>query len=810
MKLTVAVCTYRRFDWLITCLEHLKKQSLPQEAFQILVVDNSLEPEKSGAFREKLSGFSNLEYILTDRAGLSYARNVALEKCETPFIVYIDDDALAAETWAEEILNTFDRYPGAGVAGGKVIPIWENDPPEWLVGDLLHPLAVVDWGDDDLFITTCDHTRWLVGANIAYRTDALRKVGGFSTSLGRTRNLLLAHEELSVNKAIEALGHQIVYAPGIRVDHLVQAERTSKPWLFRNAMWEGASRVLLENEHIDVDADNLAEILANSFEVLHTTYSAEDTPESVLNVCAEFRDRGRTECMQLLGPDAASPYVENETEWPVIYIITPCFNAADTIDQTVLSVISQEGPFSIRYHVQDGNSQDGTVDKLEKWTALLKGDGRHLVQCRHVVFTYDSRPDEGMYHAISESVEVMGIPQPGIMAWLNADDYFLPGTLATIQTAFSSAIDISWIIGPIYLFDDTKKTVTWNIYAYPNAVITDGLCDGYHWQFVQQEGIFWKKELWDKAGGLNLDLKYAADWDLWRRFAGCSMPVQTKFPLATYRKRPGQISEQHMDFYLEEIEGNAPFEERKKKLSALAENPQNLWIQWLAVAKDGTYRVEKKQIDIENIPLCTKNHYKEFAREVFEKVGFPEHPGYPIYSGNLSTLHHRRKKVSVMRIFDNRITQFIYTAMPAPVQSILTKFKTGVLSPLLNAPKTGMVWFRIKKSGLFFEKYYRDKYPDVASFGNLLWHYIRYGADEGRNPNPLFDTDWYLIQSPDVRNTGVNPLDHYIRYGAREGRSTSPRFNTARYVEQNPDVKESGKNPLFHYLKYGIMEDRKK
>jgi hypothetical protein len=89
-----------------------------------------------------------------------------------------------------------------------------------------------------------------------------------------------------------------------------------------------------------------------------------------------------------------------------------------------------------------------------------------------------------------------------------------------------------------------------------------------------------------------------------------------------------------------------------------------------------------------------------------------------------------------------------------------------------------------------------------------LVHYVAYGAAEGRDPNPLFDTDWYLAQYPDVRGSALNPLAHYLKYGAAEGRNPSPLFDTGWYEATNPDVARSGLNPLVHYLDYGAAEGR--
>jgi len=73
----------------------------------------------------------------------------------------------------------------------------------------------------------------------------------------------------------------------------------------------------------------------------------------------------------------------------------------------------------------------------------------------------------------------------------------------------------------------------------------------------------------------------------------------------------------------------------------------------------------------------------------------------------------------------------------------------------------------------------------------------------------LFDEKYYLLHNPDVRVADTDPLRHYINFGWREGRNPSAQFDTKFYLKNNPDVELSGKNPLLHYIKYGQKEGRR-
>lgn len=161
----------------------------------------------------------------------------------------------------------------------------------------------------------------------------------------------------------------------------------------------------------------------------------------------------------------------------------------------------------------------------------------------------------------------------------------------------------------------------------------------------------------------------------------------------------------------------------------------------------------------------------------------------------------------------------------------------------------------IEKSGLFDAKYYLFTYHDVRIRDiNPIMHYLKYGANEGRNPSNEFDTKAYYKNNPDIAVQGINPLIHYIyankqsqyentdyeiikkshffdknyycrsysdvknsgieplvhfcQYGWMEGRNPSKEFDTNFYLETYKDVKEANINPLIHYIKYGKKENR--
>ena len=118
------------------------------------------------------------------------------------------------------------------------------------------------------------------------------------------------------------------------------------------------------------------------------------------------------------------------------------------------------------------------------------------------------------------------------------------------------------------------------------------------------------------------------------------------------------------------------------------------------------------------------------------------------------------------------------------------------------------VW-RVRPELLFNSEYYLANSADVAQSGiDPLFHFLRYGYLEGRSPHPLFDPGYYLSRYPDVRLSGQNPLIHYLRFGGAEGRQPHPAFDGAFYLKCHPDVAAARANPLVHFLRNGAEEGR--
>lgn len=124
--------------------------------------------------------------------------------------------------------------------------------------------------------------------------------------------------------------------------------------------------------------------------------------------------------------------------------------------------------------------------------------------------------------------------------------------------------------------------------------------------------------------------------------------------------------------------------------------------------------------------------------------------------------------------------------------------------PLIHYLEAGWQEGR-KPNPLFESSYYRELNPQCAESDPLL-HYIERGWRDGADPTPLFFTAWYARQYPESTRHGRPPLSHYLRTGCKVGCRPNPYTDFDPYLEAHPELLAAGRNPLAQYVEQGFQD----
>lgn len=216
-------------------------------------------------------------------------------------------------------------------------------------------------------------------------------------------------------------------------------------------------------------------------------------------------------------------------KFPKISVVTPSFNQAKYLEETIRSVINQDYP-NLEYIIIDGGSTDGSVELIKKY--------------ENKIHYWISEPDNGMYDAIQKGFEKSS---GKIMSWINSDDLLAKDSLFNVAEIFSEFEDIEWLSGIPNIINENGKVTwvgnlpKWNKYRYLQL----------DYKYIQQEGTFWTRNLWQRTGSrLSTTYKLAADVELWSRFFQHAELYYVTVLLGSFRRRnANQKTLEFMDEY---------------------------------------------------------------------------------------------------------------------------------------------------------------------------------------------------------------------------------------------------------------------
>ena len=208
---SVVVATYRRPDYVRTCLERLEAQTVSPQ--RTIVVDASPDHET----RAVVADFPAVEYRRNDHGAgtLATSRAIGISDLSEDVVAFIDDDAFAEPNWLEEILRPY-RDAGVGAVGGRAL---NDQPGEEAQGIGQIGLLLPDGRLTGYFAADPGRdldVHHMLGANMSVRLDAIRAVGGIHDFYPGT----CLREDADIGLRIGRSGRRVVYAPNAVVHHV--------------------------------------------------------------------------------------------------------------------------------------------------------------------------------------------------------------------------------------------------------------------------------------------------------------------------------------------------------------------------------------------------------------------------------------------------------------------------------------------------------------------------------------------------------------------------------------------------------------
>jgi len=177
----------------------------------------------------------------------------------------------------------------------------------------------------------------------------------------------------------------------------------------------------------------------------------------------------------------------------LVSIITPSYNQAPYLEQTIQSVLGQDYP-RIEYIVVDGASTDNSFEIIKKYNDRLA--------------YWISEKDSGQAEAINKG---FARAKGEILAWLNSDDYYLPNAISAVVKCFEENHEVVMVYGDMLAVDGAGQTI--NVLKYKQLSLEDLLC----FQIIGQPSVFFRRSALEKTGLLDTSFHFMLDHHLWIR-----------------------------------------------------------------------------------------------------------------------------------------------------------------------------------------------------------------------------------------------------------------------------------------------------
>jgi glycosyltransferase involved in cell wall biosynthesis len=231
------------------CIESLLNQNFND--FEILVVVDHNERLYESLKRKFVDPKIKIILNNSQHKGQASTMNRGVEKARGDIVCFLDDDAVASESWLSKIVHAYDEDTWA--VGGRIEPMWIGIEPSYLPKEFYWMVGATGGylpSDGDI-----KEVRNLWSGNISYRKSLFNKVGFFREDLGEAGDPLFQGEDAEFGlRILKLTGKGIKYAPDAVVYHKIRSERIKFRQLLKRAFEQGYAKAYIRKVHRDIDA----------------------------------------------------------------------------------------------------------------------------------------------------------------------------------------------------------------------------------------------------------------------------------------------------------------------------------------------------------------------------------------------------------------------------------------------------------------------------------------------------------------------------------------------------------------------------
>ncbi len=178
MLISIIIPTYNNANMVLRSLETWTKQTLSQEDYEVIIVDNNSTDNSASLLKSFVKDKPNFHYILETNLGATNARHRGVKHAQSDILLFCDDDGLYNSECLEQILKVYNDNPKVDAVTGKIEVLWDKTPPNWIT-PYLFMLGALDYGNKIAY----DTDFFLNGGLFSIRKQVFEDLEGFNPDL---------------------------------------------------------------------------------------------------------------------------------------------------------------------------------------------------------------------------------------------------------------------------------------------------------------------------------------------------------------------------------------------------------------------------------------------------------------------------------------------------------------------------------------------------------------------------------------------------------------------------------------------------